>query len=530
MLVCIPPIVVAVAVQLRLRDAQVTTDSMEQTVFDIDELRDTLTEADTALRFLAILGFDDQEYVDMYQAAVDAVPGELAAIERGLPAEMAPAMAEVKTSTEAQVEEMAHVIDYVSPTSTDGPPATSTDGPPTTPTERPSDDDVINEKKLSLLEELILETRATQRAYESVEALEGLANQQLSVERAAVERLEVHLVWATLAGLTVGMLAVAGGLAFVATAFVRRIEQLSENGRRFLRSEPLLPTEASADEIGQLTNNIVFMSEVLDQRRREAVAATRAKDEFLGRISHEMRTPLTGIIGFGELLEDDDLPPESLDIAGRIVRAGHHLVALIDELLDIARIEAGQINVSVEPVALAPVVRETIALVQSMAATHSLKLTSECPDGLLVTADRRRLTQILINLLSNAIKYNRPEGSVHVAATSRGDTVRISVTDTGPGISDDNVELLFRPFARLGAEDTGIEGSGIGLALTKTLVEAMGGTIGVDTELGRGTTFWVDLPAAATPMHEQTTATGGADAGPEGVHATPVHRPDDRRH
>jgi signal transduction histidine kinase len=240
-----------------------------------------------------------------------------------------------------------------------------------------------------------------------------------------------------------------------------------------------------------------------------------------------MRTPLTGIIGFGELLEDDDLPPESLDRVGRIVRAGHHLVALIDELLDIARIEAGQINVSVEPVALAPVVRETIALVQSMAATHSLKLTSECPDGLLVTADPRRLTQILINLLSNAIKYNRPDGSVHIAATPHGDAVRISVTDTGAGIADDDVAQLFRPFERLGAQHTGIEGSGIGLALTKTLVEAMGGTIGVDTEVGQGTTFWVDL-SPGTPQHEQATATSDADPGREDVHVAPGRRGGDR--
>jgi signal transduction histidine kinase len=498
---CLPPIVVAVAVQMRLRDAQATTDATEQTVFDIDALRDTFTEADTAMRFYAVLSFDDQEYVDQYQDAVAAVPGELAAIKQGLPADMADAMAELEKSGGALVDEMDYVIDYV----------------PTNLATVPTDEAIVNSREPSLLDALVSETVATQTAYESIEALEGLANQQLHFDRAAVERLEVHLVWATLAGLAVAMLAVAAGLVFVATAFVRRIEQLSENGRRFLRREPLLPTEASADEIGQLTDNIVFMSEVLDQRRREAVAATRAKDEFLGRISHEMRTPLTGIIGFGELLEDDDLSPESLDIAGRIVRAGHHLVALIDELLDTARIEAGQVNITVEPVAVKPVVRDTIALVQSMASARSLGLTTDCPDGLLVTADRRRLTQVLINLLSNAIKYNRPDGSVHVAATPQGDTVRISVTDTGPGISDDNVAQLFKPFERLGAENTGIEGSGIGLALTKTLAEAMGGTIGVDTELDRGTTFWVDLPPAI-PQDEHAAASS-ADTGPEDVHA-----------
>jgi signal transduction histidine kinase len=285
----------------------------------------------------------------------------------------------------------------------------------------------------------------------------------------------------------------------VTTGIVRRLEQLSEDGRRFLRGEPLAPKEPSADEIGRLTDNIVFMSGVLEQRRAEAVAATRAKNEFLWRIGHELRTPLTAIIGFGQLLEEEHLEPENLDSAQRIVSAGHHVLALIDELTDIAKIESGHITVSTEPITVHEVASETVVLVRSMASARSLALSADCPRHIVVIADRQRLTQVLINLLSNAVKYNRPDGRVHLAAVRTGATVRINVTDTGPGISDVDLDLLFRPYQRLGAEDSGIEGSGIGLALTKNLVEAMGGTIGVDTEVGRGTTFWIDLPAATTP-------------------------------
>jgi hypothetical protein len=226
------------------------------------------------------------------------------------------------------------------------------------------------------------------------------------------------------------------------------------------------------------------------------VAATRAKDEFLFRLSHELRTPLTAVIGFGQLIEEEDLPPETLDNAHRIVEAGHHLLALINELLDIAKIETGNLSVSVGPVLLDEVVVQSVALTQVAAASRAIGITTDVPDGVTVDADHQRLTQVLLNLLSNAVKYNSYAGRVHLAVEPRGAVARVSIADTGPGISPDDLERLFLPFERLGAEASDVEGSGIGLALSKRLVEAMGGSIGVDTDVGQGSTFWVELALA----------------------------------
>jgi signal transduction histidine kinase len=481
MLVCIPPILVALVLEVRLREVRSDTRATAEIVAHIEALRETLTEADTAVRYFAILGFDDVEHVDDFDAAAEAVPGRLAAIEDEVPADMAEPVRAVAAASTEQLEQLTTLVNYV----------------PTMPVvDDPSDEAIVNEREPNLLDGLLAGTSAAEAAHDRIQRLSELVNQRLSQNRAEVDRIEGYLVWATLVSLAIALAAVAAGAVIVTAGIVGRIERLSENGRRFLRGEPLLPTGNARDEIGLLTNNIAYVGELLDERRREAVAATRAKDDFLWRISHELRTPLTAIIGFGQLLEEEDLSPENLDSAHHIVSAGHHLLALIDELLDIAKIEAGHLTVSAGPVVVEEVATETTALVRSMAVARSLVLTSDCPEDLVVTADRRRLAQVLINLLTNAIKYNSPSGNVLLAATLRGDTVRISVTDTGSGISPADLDLLFRPYERLDAAGSGIEGSGIGLALTKRLVEAMGGTIGVDTAVDQGTTFWVDLPRA----------------------------------
>lgn len=481
MLVCIPPILVAAVLEVRLREVRSDTSATAEIVAHIEVLRETLIEADTAVRYFAILGFDDLAYVDDFNAVADTVPDQLATIEDEVPADMAEPMRAVAASSREQMEQLATLANFV----------------PTIPVvDNPSDEAIATEREPSLVDGLLASTSAAEAAHDRIQRLGELVNQRLAQSRSEVDRIEGYLVWATLVSLAVALAAVAAGAVIVTAGIVARIERLSENGHRFLRGEPLPPTDNAHDEIGLLTNNFAHFSEMLDERRREAVAATRAKDEFLWRISHELRTPLTAVIGFGQLLEEEDLSPENLDSAQHIVSAGHHLLALIDELLDIAKIEAGHLTISVEPVRVEAVITETTALVRSMADARSLVLASDCPEDLAVAADRRRLAQVLINLLTNAIKYNNPSGSVLVAATVRCDTVRISVTDTGPGISSADVDLLFRPYERLDAGGSDIEGSGIGLALTKRLVEAMGGTIGVDTAVGRGTSFWVDLPQA----------------------------------
>lgn len=237
----------------------------------------------------------------------------------------------------------------------------------------------------------------------------------------------------------------------------------------------------------------------LVRARQEAESGNRAKSEFLSRMSHELRTPLNAILGFGQLLGADVESPENRESADQILKAGRHLLTLIDEVLDIARIESGQISLTVDPVRVGVVLRESADLVRPMAARQGITLSVPDPTASehFVRADRHRLKQVLLNLLSNAIKYNSRQGTVTLSSQPRpGDKVRLVVRDTGPGIPAGMLERLFIPFDRLGADQTAVEGTGLGLALSKGLAEAMGGQIGVDTSEGRGSAFWVELPLA----------------------------------
>jgi signal transduction histidine kinase/ActR/RegA family two-component response regulator len=235
----------------------------------------------------------------------------------------------------------------------------------------------------------------------------------------------------------------------------------------------------------------------------EAERASRAKSEFLSGMSHELRTPLNAILGFAQLLGIDDLGPDHGESVEHILRAGRHLLQLIDEVLDVARIEQGRLSLSIEPVRLDEVVREALDLVQPLAASANIRMWEASPCDRHVLADRQRLKQVLMNLLSNAVKYNREGGTVTVSCepTPAG-RLRIGVVDTGPGIPSEMMDRLFLPFERLGAEGTPVEGTGIGLSISKRLVELMGGEIGADSELGRGSTFWVELDPAEAPEQD----------------------------
>ncbi|OOG24231.1 hypothetical protein B1C78_09095 [Thioalkalivibrio denitrificans] len=231
--------------------------------------------------------------------------------------------------------------------------------------------------------------------------------------------------------------------------------------------------------------------------REAAETASRAKSDFLSSMSHELRTPMNAILGFAQLLEyDGRLDRDQLDSVQEILRSGRHLLDLINEVLDLVKVESGRIDLSLEPLDLCGLVEECFGLVEPLAAERGLSMQRRCSTGAaLVRADRVRLKQVLLNLLSNGIKYNREQGRVEVTACDTGeDRVRITVADTGPGIAPERIADLFQPFSRLEAEYSGVEGTGIGLTITRRLVEMMGGEIGVDSEPGAGSRFWVELP------------------------------------
>ena len=239
----------------------------------------------------------------------------------------------------------------------------------------------------------------------------------------------------------------------------------------------------------------VMADKALASALADAEQANRAKSEFLSRMSHELRTPLNAVLGFGQLLQADGLDGSRRTYVDQILNAGRHLLGLVDEVLDIARIESGFLRLSIEPVAIEELLHDAIDLVRPSAISAGLTIRIERgPSNVHVRADRLRLRQVLLNLLSNAIKYNSNGGEVVVATERRAPrTIRVSITDKGPGITPDGLSKLFEPFERLEADATAVQGTGLGLALARDLTKLMGGSIGVESSLGAGSRFWIDL-------------------------------------
>jgi PAS domain S-box-containing protein len=258
-----------------------------------------------------------------------------------------------------------------------------------------------------------------------------------------------------------------------------------------------------------ITEDLVFEAELLTAVG-VAERASMAKSEFLSRMSHELRTPLNSVLGFAQLLDMDDLSKQQEQAVGHILRAGRHLLNLIDEVLDIARIESGHLDLSVEPVLVLDVLGDAVDLARPLAEHRDVSLTVDarsCPSDTFVLADRQRLLQVLLNLLSNATKYNDRTGHVEVIVSRTDDgRAKISVADTGPGIRPENIDRVFEPFDRLGAELSGVEGTGVGLTLSKHLVDRMGGEIAVRSTLAVGSTFSVLLPLTDPPEELESLA------------------------
>ena len=258
-------------------------------------------------------------------------------------------------------------------------------------------------------------------------------------------------------------------------------------GGRWLRA-----TERRTREGG----TVVIWSDVshLKQALIAADQASQAKSEFMARMSHELRTPLNAILGFAQVLEQGQEAPltsRQTECVGHILHGGRHLLGLINEILDLSAIEAGRLNIEMEHLLLAALLRECQALISPLAVDRQVTLKSSDAGRLCVQGDRQRLKQALLNLLSNGIKYNRVGGQLTLSITEDEHLVRLSIVDTGHGIPPELARRVFQPFDRLGASN--VEGTGIGLSITKKLVELMGGRIGFDSTVGVGTAFWVEL-------------------------------------
>jgi nitrogen fixation negative regulator NifL len=265
------------------------------------------------------------------------------------------------------------------------------------------------------------------------------------------------------------------------------------------------------DEDGNPLRMLGVVSDVSDKKLREddlfqtkveAERANLAKSEFLSSMSHELRTPMNSILGFSRILDNDPEQPlsdDQHDSLSHILNSGQHLLELIEDILDLSQIEAGTIQLSLEEVSLFDVIEQSLPLVAEKARDRGIEISvaDAMASAQKVLADRRRFVQVLVNLLSNAVKYNRDNGKVVVSVKeTEGDMLRVAVRDTGDGIPEDKRSELFKPFSRLGAESRGIEGTGIGLVVCKDLIRRMDGVIGMESEIGKGSTFWFELPLA----------------------------------
>ncbi|MYM34492.1 two-component system sensor protein [Duganella sp. FT94W] len=339
----------------------------------------------------------------------------------------------------------------------------------------------------------VMNAREAELVAQRTAALQGASNRNL---------------WMTITVVAAGLAGTLATLAFT-IGLVRRVRLAVENAERLTSDQPLKPTPANTDELGQLAERLHQASVLLAGRASAAQAASQAKTAFLARTSHELRTPLNAILGYAQLLEAGLRAPREREHAEHIRQAGQHLLSLIDEVLDIGRIEAGKLTLNCAPVALAPLVAEALTLMAPMAQQRGVQLCAAVfGDTVAVMADRQRLLQVMLNLLSNAIKYG---GGADVAVVQADDVVSLHIDDDGPGIAPEMRARLFTPFDRLGAERGKAEGAGLGLTVSKALIQAMQGDLRYSAKAPRGSRFTLTLAMADT---NASASAPGPDSGP----------------
>ena len=281
-------------------------------------------------------------------------------------------------------------------------------------------------------------------------------------------------------------------------------QNFEENNRIAMSLGALLALTSIAVIIIVMTRLSREEEKKLKAALREAEQASHAKSEFLSRMSHELRTPLHAIIAFSDLLlYEKNLEPKLKKHIQHIYNAGNHLLTLIDDVLDLARIESGKLSVTVKPIRLRQVLEECHSLIKQIAQDADVKLSFDTDVDYIVKADHTSLKQALLNILSNAVKYNRMHGAITVSYhIIDGDRLCINIIDTGKGLSTSQQQNLFKTFERLGAEFSGVKGTGIGLAITRDLIKMMGGRVGVESKEGEGSRFWIELELSDEPVEE----------------------------
>ena len=439
------------------------------------DLGEDLARAEAAVLRFALTG--DPQALGPVDAFTAGYEDRFATIADGAPDELADSLAQLDLAINTLIDHLEGAREQAASTTAPAVPAVAA----------------------SWLEEHTALVAAVDDAYNQVIAdFEQLNADYRSSIDARSTRTVIVLTVGIIASLVSGLIAM---MLFV-RSIVRRVQVVSAAATRVIDGGSLGDVEPPAgDELGQLAAELMRAAEMLlainqeiTESRDIAVAATEAKDVFLSRMSHELRTPLTAILGFGQLLQmQESLDADDRDSVDQIVKAGRHLLGLINDLLDISRIATGHLTLSLEAVHVDEAVDAVVGLMRPLAREKDVTITSYVAPEITVTADHQRLKQVLLNLVSNAVKYNNVSGTVEIRAVVSGERVRVSVIDTGPGISEEGRRRLFKPFERLDATSE-IEGTGVGLALSKTLVESMDGTIGVDSITRRGSTFWIDLP------------------------------------
>lgn len=334
--------------------------------------------------------------------------------------------------------------------------------------------------------------------------------EQMNVEEAILVAKDQQDVFAQRQrNITLTLLAAASGIigSLVAVwifsrTIVKRVKLLRDSAAHLAKAEALDLPSSSKDELGQLSNELDHASQLLAknisdaiQARHEAEEASATKSIFLSRTSHELRTPLNAILGFAQLLEEDLPLGKERDSASLIKGAGQHLLKLINEVLEITRIESGENTLALEPVHIRELLQEAQHYISPLGKMRDINIICRCDDDIWAMANYQKLLQTILNLLTNALKYGPHSASVQLNAFQREQFVIIEVIDEGKGIPDVFRERLFTPFDRLGAEQSKVEGIGLGLALSKQMMHAMQGSIHVGH--GKGL-FWVELPTAST--------------------------------